>query len=269
VSSGTLEMFCWNELVSPTQYILGAALDSSNSSVLLSETGSAYVGQIIQIGTELMTVLSNDAAANTYVVGRGTLGSAATMHNPGDSILHLTLSTVVVPFALNFFSNRAALNFTHTLTIPDIRICAAQFYVTNAFGDSQGKQSCYTTGPDGGLRTLSGGQFSVQVGTTLATQQNATPALLIEASHAVRDMRASVTQAPSGYNITVDVLQNGVEYSSLTIPSGATVSAVIDGVGLSPLTEGSVLTVNITLNVLQSFQASMSPGRDLTVTIRL
>jgi hypothetical protein len=174
-----------------------------------------------------------------------------------------------VPFALNFFENRAALNFVHTITMPDVRICAAQFYVTNAFGDSAGKQLCYTTGPDGGLRTLSGGQFSLQVGSTLATQQNAAPALLIEASHAVRDMRASVTQAPSGYNIAIDVLQNGVKYSSLTIPSGATVSSVVDGVGLAPLIEGGVLTINVTLNVLQSFQASMSPGRDLTTTIRL
>ncbi|HEX4772718.1 MAG TPA: phage tail protein [Bryobacteraceae bacterium] len=269
VSSGTLEIFSWNELSDPTQYSLNAALDTVTSSIVLAQPGPAYSGQIIQIGSELMAVLSVNNATNTYSVLRGSLGSSASTHNVGDAILHLTLSAVIVPFALNFFDNRAALNFTHTITMPDIRVCAAQFFVTNAFGDSLAKQLCYTTGPAGGLRTLSGGQFSLQVGSTLATQQNAAPPLLIEASHAVRDLRAQVTQAPSGYDVSVDVMQNGLKYCTLTIPSGATVSSVVDGVGLAPLTERAVLTVNVTLNVLQSFQASMNPGRDLTVTIRL
>lgn len=269
VSSGTLEIFSWNELADPNQYSLGSALDAVTSTLVVAEPGPAYSGQVIQIGSELMTVLSTNTATNTYSVARGSLGSVATTHNSGDTILHLTLSTVIVPFALNFFENRAALNSTHTITMADIRVCGAQFFVTNAFGDSLAKSLCYTTGPDGGLRTLSGGQFSLQVGGTLATQQNAAPPLLIEASHAVRDLRAQVTQAPSGYNITLDVLQNGSEYCALTIPSGATVSSVVDGVGLAPLVEGAVLTANVALNVLQSFQASLSPGRDLTITIRL
>jgi hypothetical protein len=269
VSSGTLGMFAWNELTDPNQYSLSAAVDTITTTIVLNHPGPAYVGQVIQVGAELMIVLSTNSATNTYTVVRASLASVAGPHNVGDQVLHLSLSTIVVPFALNFFENRASINFTHTMPMPDVRICAAQLFVTNAFGDSQAKQLCYTTLPDGGLRTLSGGQFSLQVGGTLATQQNAAPPLLIEKSHAVRDIRAQVGQAPVGYSITANILQNGSPYCTLTIPSGASVSTVVDGAALGALLEGAVLTANIVLNVQQGFQASLTPGRDLTITIRL
>jgi hypothetical protein len=184
-------------------------------------------------------------------------------------VLHLEQSTLIVPFALNFFENRAATNFVHNVNAPDIRVVAAQLFVTNAFGDSQATAECFTTQADGGLRTLSGGQFSLQVGSALATQQNAAPALLIEASHPVRDVRASVMQAPVGYNVTIALLQNIAPYCTLTIPSGQTLSNVIDGMSLPPLQEGNSLLLKLTLDVIPNFTGSISPGSDLTVTIRL
>jgi hypothetical protein len=216
-----------------------------------------------------MTVLSFNSSANTYQVARGSAGSTATAHNAGDSVLHLQASTFVVPFGLNFFANRASVNFLHTVSIPDVRVAASQFFVTNAFGDSEASQQCYTASPDGGLRTLSGGQFSLQVSGTLATQQNATPTLFIEATHAVRDIRASVNQPPVGYNVTIDLLQNGTPYCTLIIPSGSLISNVLDGVQLPALTGSSSLSLNLSLNLIQGFQGSINPGRDLTLTIRL
>ena len=268
VTSGTLELYSWSEIASPSSYQLASAVDPITGNVTLAAAGSPFVGQIIQIGSELMTVLALNAASNTYQVARGALGSTPTAHSPGDTVLQLQTSTVVVPFALNFFENRASVNFLHTIALPDVRICGAQFLVTNAFGDSQATPQCYTQIPDGGLRTLSGGQFSLQVGGTLATQQNAAPPLFIQATHAVRDIRATLNQAAAGYSATLDVLQNGVLYCSLTIPTGATTSNVVDGITLAPLTEGATLTLNVTLNVLQGFQGSTNPGRDLTVTVR-
>lgn len=103
----------------------------------------------------------------------------------------------------------------------------------------------------------------------LATQQNAVPPLVVEAAHAVRDIRASVSQAPVGYTISIDVLQNATEYCSVTIPANATTSNVLDGVALPPLLESGLLTINVTLNIVPNGPASISPGRDLTVTIRL
>jgi hypothetical protein len=147
--------------------------------------------------------------------------------------------------------------------------------VTNSFGDSQATSQAYTTGPEGGLRTLSGGQFSLQVSGYLATQQNAAPPLLVETAHAIRDIRATVSQAPQGYAINIAVLQNGVPLGGhtgiLSIGSGNLTSNIVDGINLPALQEDAALTVNITLDVPQGFQGSSntSPGFDLTVTIRL
>ncbi len=269
VASGTLQLFSWNELFNSNTYTLSAALDSVSTRVSLTTAATPYTGQLVQVGAELMTVLSFNSGTNTYQVARGSAGSTPATHNPGDGVLHLQASTVVVPFGLNFFANRASVNFLHTNSIPDVRVAAAQLFVTNAFGDSEASQQCYTSLPDGGLRTLSGGQFSLQVSGTLATQQNATPPLLIEASHAVRDIRASVNQGSVGYSIAIDLLQNGTPYCSLSIPAGSTASNVFDGAQLPALTGGSSISINLTLNLSQGFQGSISPGRDLTLTIRL
>ncbi len=147
-------------------------------------------------------------------------------------------------------------------------MCAAQFFVTNAFGDSQSTQQTYTQGAETGLRTLSGGQFSLQVAGTLATQQNATPPFFVQATHAVRDVRATLNQAANGYSVGIEILQNGVTYCNLMIASGSTASNVLDGLTLPPLVEGGILTMNIVLNVNQIVQGSTTPGRDLSVSIR-
>lgn len=269
VSSGTLQLFSWNELNTPSPYELAAAVDAVSTTIPLVQVANPNIGQLIQIGTELMSILSIDPAANSYAVIRGVLGSIATTHNTGDLVLHLNATTVVVPFAANFFENRASINYLNTISLPDVRVAAAEFYVTNSFGNSQTRQTCYTLQPDGGLRTLSGGQFAIQVAGYLATQTNAAPPLLVETSHAVQDIRAVVTQAAAGYVVSVDVLQNGVEYCNVSIPDGQTTSQVLDGASLPPLVTGASLTINVTLQVDPSFTGAVSPGRDLTVTIRL
>jgi len=109
----------------------------------------------------------------------------------------------------------------------------------------------------------------MQVAGYLATQTDAAPALMVETSHAVRDVRATVTQAPSGCDAAITVEQDGVAYCSVTIPSGSTHSNVIDGVGLPCLREGSALTLDIALQINTGASASFFPGRDLTLTIRL
>lgn len=274
VSSGTLQLFSWNELHAPSTYFLTAALDNIAGNILLNQLANPQVGDIIQAGTELMTILSVDLAGNSYGVVRGALDSAAITHAPGEPVLHLQRAILILPFAHDFFENRASVNYLHTASLPDVRICAAQLYVTNSFGDSQSRSHSYTTEPDGGLRTLSGGQFSLQVSGYLATQQNAAPPLLIEASHAIRDMRAAVSYAPQDYTIHIAVLQNAVPLGGdagiLSIGPGNLTSNVVDGLNLPALNEDGTLTVNVTLDLPQGFQpsANTNPGRDLTVTIR-
>jgi hypothetical protein len=273
VTSGTLQLFYWNELKTPSPYSLAASLDTTSSTIQVNASSGSftpYPGQVVQIGTELMGITVAGTAPNTYQVVRGVLASAVSTHAQGDAVLLLDSSTVVLPFAAGFFENRASLNYLHTISLPDVRISAAEFFVTNAFGSSQAKQQCYTTEPDGGLRTLSGGQFSMQVSGYLATEQNAAPPLIVEATHAVRDIRATLGQPAAGYDVNIDILQNGTEYCQLTIASGSTTSSPLpsSGVNLSPLQEGASLTMNISL-AMQGSSGSVSPGRDLTVTIRL
>lgn len=269
VSSGTLQIFSWNELNTPSTYSLSAVVDASSTTLSLAQVLAGAAGETIQIGTELMSVLSVDPVANTYTVVRGVLASTATPHNAQDLVLHLDSTATSVAFAPNFFENRASSNYLHTISLPDVRVCAAEFYVTNTFGNSQTQQTSYTLQPDGGLRTLSGGQFSIQVSGYLATQQDAAPPLLVETAHAVRDIRCAVTQAATGYTVSVDILQNGVVYCNVSIPSGQTASSVLDGALLPPLQTAASVTINVTLQVVQGFTGQVSPGRDLTVTIRL
>jgi hypothetical protein len=217
----------------------------------------------------LISVVLINASGNTLVVARAALGSAAAAHSAGATVWTLSASTVVVPFAQNFFENRASQNFLDTVHLPDLRICAAQFFVTNSFGDSQASQQCYTTLADGGLRTLSGGQLALQIAGTLSTQQNAAPSVLAPASHAVRDIRATVNEAPAGYSIAIQLLQNGALFTSLTIPSGSTTSNIVDGVSLPALTEQGSLTVNVQLNPIADYSGTPAAGSGLTVTVRL
>ncbi len=190
-------------------------------------------------------------------------------------MLLLDSTVVVVPFAQGLFQNSASANFIHTISLPDVRILAAEFAVTNSFGQSQASQNSFAAvaPDDSSLRTLSGGQFSLQVNGYLATQTNAAPPLVIEASHAIRDIRATVNQAATGYDIAVQVFQSGSAYGApLLIPAGTTTSsALVLGALLPPLVVGDILTIDVTLNVNTGAASTngSSPGRDLTVTIRL
>ncbi len=270
VTSGTLILFAWNELLTPSPYTLAAALNDSETVLQLAQPSAFSIGDILQIGVELITILSPADSSNVCTVGRASLLSGSSSHSAGDAVLLLTQSAIIVPFASGFFENRASQNYLHTVSLPDYRICAAQFYVTNSFGDGETNQTCYVSATETGLRTLSGGQFSLQVNGFIATQQNAAPPMIVEASHAVRDIRATLTQASAGFTIGIDLLQNGTWYCSLEIASGNTNSdSIVNGLSLPPLLENAALTMNVSLNSVQGFTGPVIPGRDLTVTIRL
>ncbi len=270
VTSGTLTLFGWNELLTPSPYTLAAALSVSDTDLQLNQPSAFSAGDILQIGAELFTIVSVANSSNIYRVERAVLGSSSTPHSAGDSVLFLTENTVIVPFAPGFFENRASQNFVHTVSMPDYRVCAAQLYATNSFGDGEASQICYLSPTDTGLRTLSGGQFSLQVNGFIATQQNAAPPMIVEASHAVRDIRATLTQASTGFTISIDLIQNGTWYCNLNIASGSTTSnSIVSGLSMPPLLENATLTMNVSVNPVPGFIGSVTPGRDLTVTVRL
>jgi hypothetical protein len=69
--------------------------------------------------------------------------------------------------------------------------------------------------------------------------------------------------------VGVQVLQGGQTYCSLEIASNDLTSRILDGVDLPALRKLSPLSMNVFLQLVENFQGTPLPPRDLTVTIRL
>jgi hypothetical protein len=107
--------------------------------------------------------------------------------------------------------------------------------------------------------------MSMQVAGILGVQQNATPPLLVDASHEIRGVQAFLGTAATGGPVQLAILQELTQLCTVTFADGST-TGVADGPPLSPLIAGSLLQLNIT-NVPAG--AGTTPGRDLTLAILL
>jgi hypothetical protein len=171
-----------------------------------------------------------------------------------------------VPFVKDFFGSQASGSYSYPIYLSQTRVAAAEFFVTNSRGNSDVRRVSFTSFSDAGLRTLSGGQISIQGEGYLAIEDEAAPAILMEDTHVVRDVYAIVGSRPSGGGISLQLTIGGAEYCVLTIADGAATSNVVKGFGLAPLLAGAKLS----LNVIAVPQAVGSvPGSDLTVVVRL
>jgi hypothetical protein len=141
-------------------------------------------------------------------------------------------------------------------------VASAELFVTNAIGNSLTGSIYLTHNDDQGLRTLSGGQYSIQVDGFLAVDSSVGPAIVVEASHAVRDVFAVLGGAADAA-VQVQVNVNGTLYCTLTFATGTIVSNSVGGLTLPPLTSGAQVTLSV-VSVGQTI-----PGSDLTVLIRL
>jgi hypothetical protein len=266
ISAGTLILYYWNELNSPSTFTLAAAVTSSVTTITLSAAGSSSVGDLLQIEAEIVQVVSIVSGGLQYHVTRGAEGTTAAAHSTTVPIYALAADVSIVPFVSGFFGSPASGDYSYSVFLPDVRIAAAALFMTNVYGSGPATAAPFVATVDQGLRTLSGGQLSLQVEGYLATQTDAVPPLVIEATEAARDIFAVVGQAPSGGPIQMQLRQGSTVYCTLTIADGATISGSVNGFGLPPLVANSLVSLDI-LSVPGA--ADTLPGRDLTVIIRL
>src|SRR5260370_23672215 len=266
IVAGTLSLVYWDEIAGAAPIPVANAVLASDQSIVLSASCPAQAGDILQIETELCSVQHISADGKTVQVGRSAYGTAAAAHANATLVYALARKTFVMPFSRDFFGTPASGSYAYRVIFTDVCIVAADFFVTNARGNSSVMQRAFTSTIDNGLRTLSGGQVSIQIEGPLAVQANAVPPLIMDSAHSVRDVFANVGTAPNGASINLQVTQNGAPYCTLSVPAGATVSNVVDGRALPSLGAKAQIDLDV-LSVPQA--AGTTPGSDLTVTIRL
>ena len=269
ISAGTLNLYAWSELQTTAPPELTLALDATSTDFQFSPglpvVDSAAIGSFVQVGEEILRVTGLNPSGLAYTVERGAYGSATVEHSLGAKVYHLRRETYVLPFVRDFFGSPAAASFNYPVYTPDVRIGAADFFVTNAFGASPVDEASFGRTIDQGLRTLSGGQLTLQFDGPLAIGSNLTPPLVVERQQAIRDVQAVVNEAPTGANVVVRVLRDGGSYAELTILAGFAASAPVSGFGRIPLEAGDLITLEL-VDVPPS--SAGTPGRDLTVILR-
>jgi len=266
ISAGTLTLGYWDELTGPSLILLSAAMGATDTSLSVATAVTASTGDLLQIDAEVMVIQQNLTSSTTIPVTRATHGTIAAVHVVSSGVYLLEKKIFVLPFAADFFGSPASGSYAFPVTIPDVRIAAAELFMTNSRGNSSVAAESFTSTTDLGLRSLLGGQLTIQVEGALAVQTNAAPPLSVANASSVRDVYAVVQIAPSGAPVIMQVTQNGQVYCELTIPTNATVSNVVDGFALGPLQAQATIGLNITSVVTT---ANTPSGSDLTVTIRL
>jgi hypothetical protein len=262
VTAGTLTLHYWDELQGQPATTLANALDAAGTEVDLNQAGSLQAGNFLQIDAEVMLVAAVLNNGLGYRVTRGMHGSQAAGHTVPAAVYQLANRTGIAPFPQDFFGSVYSGSWTYPVTLPDVRIASAELFVTNQVGNSPVNAVCFTATTDKGLRTLSGGQYTIQVDGFLAVDQSAAPALIVDAAHSVRDVFAILgTAADAQVRLQVNV--NGALYCALSFDPAITLAASVNGNALAPLAAES----QITLSVLSVGQTC--PGADLTVIIRL
>jgi hypothetical protein len=265
ISAGTLTLAYWDELNGPSTILLSATMGPTDSTLSLATPLSASIGDLLQIDAEVMIVEATVTSSTTVSVTRGSYGTTAVTHNADEAGVYLLAEKIfILAFAQDFFGSPASGSFAYPITIPDVRIAAGELFMTNSRGNSSVAAESFTDTTDFGLRTLLGGQLTIQIEGPLAIQTNAAPPLVVENSCSVRDVYAIIQDVPSA-PVTMNVTRNGAVYCELTITPPAT-STSLDGFALGPLQAQDIVGLDIS-SVVQT--ANSSPGMNLTVTIRL
>jgi hypothetical protein len=262
ISSATLTLHYWDELSETPQPLLDSLLAADGDTLTLSAPGPALEGSYLQIDAEVLRVKETALDGVQYTVDRGVHGSEAAEHEAGAEVYHLSSRTAIAPFPRQFFGSRYSGGWSYPVDLPDARVASAELFVTNNKGNSPVASACLTHNRHNGLRTLSGGQYTIQVEGFLAVDSAAAPPLVMETSHAVGQIYAVLGQAADA-EIALALKVNGRAYCTFKFDAYSVVSKTVDGATLPPLMHDSQITLSITS------VGRNAPGADLTVVIAM
>lgn len=269
IESGTLSVFYLDELGGPSGLTVGAALNGTDTTLTISPARNLAIGSRVQILAEILTIESAIPGGTQYVVSRGDFETEIAAHAVGDVVYPLQQKVYIIPFARNFFGSPGSNFYAYSLDLPNCRIGAASLFLTNRVGDSPLGQQRYTGTTDYGMRTLSGGQITLQVDGFLSIENDAAPPIRVDTATAIRDIYAMVNDAPTGAPILLHLWQDTTLLAELTIPvtnPATKISNIVNGFGLPPLDPSKRLKLDI---FSVGSAVNTTPGADLTVTVRL
>jgi hypothetical protein len=253
----------WDELQGLPGATVAAAVDDASTDVEIAGV-PLQIGDLVQVESEILEV--EEVIGALFTVRRGSHNSMAAAHAAGTPVFRLDRKVHVIPFPRSFFGSPASGSFSYPVPMPNVRLACAEMYMTNDRGNGETSKISLTSTLDRGVRTYSGGQFTIQVEGYLAIQQSVAPPIVVERDCSIRDIFAIVRDAPTGQPLEMELRVAETALCTLTIAPGATTSNVVNGFGLGPLAAMSTLTLQIA-SVGRGGVAT--PGKDLTVTVRL
>jgi len=260
IVAGTLTVYWQDELTRSQAILLTGGVSDLDTRMNLSFPG-ILVGDLCRIDGELVIVVQVLDGGSQVSVNRGIFSTVPAAHPLNTEIVILRKNIVTVPFVKHFFGTPASGDWAYSIPIKNARVSAAEFYVTNSQGNSDATIQAYTNTQDLGLRTLAGGQYSLQVSGLLAIQESAAPDSILEADHVIGDVRAFLSGAPTGSQVSVRINQNSTELCVLQFDAEAVVSTKVRGATLPVLRQGDRLSADV-------FDIGNNlPGNDLTVVI--
>ena len=163
ISAGTLTLAYWDELQGPSTILLSVAMGTTDTSFTVATAVSVSSGNLVQIDQEVMVVQGTVTSGTTVSVTRASHGTSAGTHAVGTGVYILAEKIFIMPFAQEFFGSPASGSYAFPITIPDVRIAAAELFMTNSRGNSSVAAESFTSTTDFGLRSLLGGQLTIQV----------------------------------------------------------------------------------------------------------
>lgn len=264
ISAGTLAIHQVDELSASPSVFLARAVEETITQLTLTSAVYVNVGQTCRLGNEVVRVLDVTEDGMNLEVQRGVCSTIPMAHSTEEMLEPLARSLLIVPFVRGFFGSLASGDYRLRIELPNTRLVAAELFMTNSKGDGPIGAASFASLPGSGLRSLSGGQYTIQIQGHLTLQTDAVPPITAERPHVTGSICARLAEPPVGGASILRLKKNGDAWCDVVINDGQSTSETIEGVALCPLQIGDVLSLDI---LAVPSGVGTQPGRDLTLTI--